>query len=235
VETPTKNNIPRPSTEIRITKTNSTNGIDGGSSHQSPSGQDKENLGDEFEKFFQPAEGAVQAVESNPSAPTSGELAAEGGVPVGDASTAVAHSASAATIQYASGNLEVGGKEKPADGLGSVTAAIVQGSVNGNTTGAAQPFNRACHRRAPADGAGTKVVKAKGTIPKRAKDHARWKLKQWRTGYRFTKESLDVIERELWKRLSEYTWLSDYPAWNDPRQEVNTLMDKLVREYAQYQ
>lgn len=42
-----------------------------------------------------------------------------------------------------------------------------------------------------------------------------------------------LVERELWKGLSEYKW-SHYPKWSDPRQEVNLLKEKLVAKFAQY-
>ena len=63
--------------------------------------------------------------------------AAEGGEPVGVASTPVA--SPAPSIQFAYGNPNGGGKVTPDDGLGCAGAAVIQGSASGGPNAAARP------------------------------------------------------------------------------------------------
>ena len=113
------------------------------------------NMADEFEKFFQGATG-VAPVPSGPS--SGGSQPAEGGVPVGIPSTAVAPSSSSTTIQGACGKSNDGGTNETDNGLVSVSAPIIQASASGKTnTGA--PDNNAGH-------SATSAHRAAGTIAK---------------------------------------------------------------------
>ena len=190
------------------------------------------NMADEFEKFFQGATG-VAPVPSGPS--SGGSQPAEGGVPVGIPSTAVAPSSSSTTIQGACGKSNDGGTNETDNGLVSVSAPIIQASASGKTnTGA--PDNNAGHSATSAHRAAGTIAKSggvRGALPNAVVEHADWVMRQLRKSTSLTKDSIEVVERELWKRLSEYKW-SQYPAWSNPRQEVNNLRDKLVREFGQY-
>jgi hypothetical protein len=129
----TKKDIPIISTETKytekeITKGNGTNGIDGSSSLKSPSGENRMNLGDEFEKYFQAYEIIVQGVVSTPSVSDSVAHAADGGESVGGLSTPVA--SPAPTIQSAYGNSNATGDDNHNDGLASPGAPVVQGSAS---------------------------------------------------------------------------------------------------------
>ena len=191
------------------------------------------NLADEFEKFFQDATG-VAPVPSGPS--SGGSQPAEGGVPVGIPSTAVAPSSSSTTIQGACGNSNAGGTNETDNGLVSVSAPTIQASASGKTnTGA--PDNNAGHPGASAQRAAGTIAKSggvRGAVPKAVVEHAELVLRQMKKSTRLTKDTIEVVERELWKGLSAYKW-SQYPIWSDPRQEVNGLKDKLVREFGQYE
>lgn len=174
---------------------------------------------------------------STPSGSPSGESQpAEGGVPVGMPSTSVAYSSPSTTIQGASGNSNDGGQNKMDNGLVSVSAPIIQRSVNGKTnTGA--PESNTGHPGASAKRAAGTSAKAggvRGALPKAVVEHADYVLRQMKKSSPLTKESIEVVERELWKRLSEYKW-SHYQTWSDPRQEVNMLKEKLVSKFGRYE
>jgi hypothetical protein len=195
------------------------------------------NLAEVFESYFPQDENTKAVVTSTPSGSPSGESQpAEGGVPVGGLSTPVASRSSSTTIQGACGNSNAGGTNETDNGLVSVSAPIIQASASGNTnTGA--PDNNAGHSATSAQravGTSAKAGGVRGALPKAVVEHADWVMRQLRKSSRLTKDSFEVVERELWKELSAYKW-SQYPTWSNPRQEVNKLRDKLVSKFGQYE
>lgn len=93
----------------------------------------EEDLAEKFESFFK---GTALASTSSGS-PSAGCQPAEGGVPVGMPSTAVAHCPDSTPIQPASGSTNGGGTSGPDGAMVSVSAAVIQGSGDGNTNTAA--------------------------------------------------------------------------------------------------
>lgn len=99
-----------------------------------PKPEEPEDLAEKFESFFK---GTALASTSSVS-PPDGPQPAEGGVPVGVPSTAVAHCPDSTIIQSASGTVNGSGTSEPDGAVVSVTAAVIQGSGNGNTNAAAE-------------------------------------------------------------------------------------------------
>jgi hypothetical protein len=187
--------------------------------------QPERDLGEVFDRLFDDTPLA--------SVPSSGESQpAEGGVPVGVPSTAVAPSSSSTTIQGACGNSNDGGTNRTDNGLVSVSAPTIQASASGKTnTGA--PDNNAGHPGTSAQRAAGTIAKSggvRGAVPKAVVEHADWVMRQVRKSTPYTKESIDEVQREMRNALAEINW-SRYPSWSNPLQEVMTLKEKLLSKF----